>query len=166
LFRPAATQIKSGVGTTVPLFTEDDLLNILIALKKVYGVKRTYQLIGGNNIISTVDHFTRADVGSNARYRVFEQADQHEITMFVNVFDSSFGRVETMSSDFVNMSAAGVADDNQGYIFNTELWHMDILDGLHAMDLPDFGGGPNGYVKAVWALLCDNPKGNARIYNT
>lgn len=166
-FRTPAAAIKSGVGTSVPLFTEDDLVAILKALKKVYGAKRTYQLIGGNNVVDTIDHFTRADVGSNGRYRVWEDAEEHEISLMVNVFDSSFGRIETMSDDFTNVDlTTGAVDDNQAGIFNMELWHMDMFDALHAMDLPDFGGGPTGYAKCMYALLCDSPKGNGRIYNT
>jgi hypothetical protein len=47
-----------------------------------------------------------------------------------------------------------------------DLWHMDIFDALHAMDLPDLGGGPSGYAKVMWALLCDSPRGHGKIYNS
>lgn len=165
-FRPVSGAILSGKSFAGTRFTEDDLNGVLKALKGVYGGKRTYFGLGGNNAVDTVDHFTRTDVGTNSRYRVYEQADEHEITMTVSVFDSSFGRLEMQSDDFINTDANGNVDPETLLILNMELWHMDLFDALHAMDLPDFGGGPTGYVKCMWALLCDSPRGNGRIFNT
>jgi hypothetical protein len=165
LFRTPTGAILSGVGTTVPLFTEDELNGILKTLKAVYGGKRTYQLIAGNNVVDTIDHFTRVDV-ANSRYRVMEDATENEITMMCNVFESSFGRVEVHPSDFTKIDANGNPDANAAVLLNTELWHMDLFDSLHAMDLPDLGGGPTGYAKVMWALLCDSPRGNGKIFNT
>jgi hypothetical protein len=136
-------------------------------LKHVYGGKRTYQGIGGDNIIQTIDEMTRADLGTtNTRYRVTENASEHEITMMVNAFDCSFGRLELMASDFIKVDTNGDPDPEAMAILNMELWHMDQLIPLYAEDLPDLGGGPNGYVKESHALLCDSPKGNGKIYNT
>lgn len=165
LFRTLSGAILSGVGVTVPLFTEDQLNGILKTLKAVYGGKKTYQLIGGNNVVDTVDHFSRIDA-YQGRYKVLEDADTNEITMMVNVFDSSFGRVEIMSNDFMNVDANGNPDPNAAIIINPDLWHMDLFDALHSMDLPDLGGGPSGYAKVMWALMCDSPRGNGKIYNT
>jgi hypothetical protein len=162
LFRTLPGAILASDGGTVPLFTEDQLNGILKTLKGVYGGKRTYQLIGGNNVIDTVDHFTRID-NYQGRYKVLEDATENEITMMVNVFDTSFGRVEMHPSDFSNVDVNGNPDPNAGLILNMELWHMDLFDELHAMDLPDLGGGPNGYAKTMWALLCDSPRGNGKI---
>lgn len=165
LFRTLAGSILSGVGVTVPLFTEDQLNGILKTLKAVYGGKKTYQLIGGNNVVDTVDHFSRIDA-YQGRYKVLEDADTNEVTMMVNVFDSSFGRVEIMSNDFMNVDTNGNPDPNAAIIINPDLWHMDLFDSLHSMDLPDLGGGPSGFAKVMWALMCDSPRGNGKIYNT
>ena len=167
LFRTLTGAILSGVGTSVPLFTEDALNGVLKTLWGVYGSKRTYQLIGGTNVIDTIDHFTRVDAnGANSRYRVMEDADENEITLMCKVFDTSFGRVETMPSAFVNVDVNGNGDPNAAGIFNMELWHMDLFDALHTMDLPELGGGPSGYAKTMWANFCDSPRGNGKIYNT
>lgn len=166
-FRTPSAAIVSGKSYAGTKFTEDDLNGVLKALRKVYGGKRTYFCLGGANAIDTVDHFTRIDVGSNARYRVQENADSHEITMMVNVFESSFGRCEFMTDDFIKTSATtGLADDEAFLILNLDLWHIDMFDDLHSMDLPDLGGGPNGYAKAMFANVCDSPKGNGKIYNS
>lgn len=166
-FRTLTGAIVSGKSQGGTAFTEDDLNGVLKTLKSVYGGKRTYMTIGGNNAVDTIDHFTRTDVASNGRYRVWEDADEHEITLHVNVFDSSFGRCEVSSSDFINWNnSTKVPDPEMLLILNMDLWHMDLFDALHSMDLPDFGGGPNGYAKCMWGLLCDSPKGNGKIYNS
>jgi hypothetical protein len=166
-FRSLSGAIVSGKSFGGTKFTEDDLNGVLKVLYGVYGGKRTYAGIGGKNAIDTIDHFSRVDPGSNTRYKIEEMADEHEITMMVSVFDSSFGRLETTPDVFANTDATtGAGDDEWLGIFNMELWHMDLFDALHSMDLPDYGGGPNGYAKVMWALLCDSPKGNGKIYNS
>lgn len=160
--------VLSGVGTTVPLFTEKQFNGILKTLKGVYGGKRTYQVISGDSVVETIDNFSRIqDSSTNTRYHVNEMADTHEITLSVQVFDSSFGRAEIIPSQFVNVSATtGNGSLESALILNMALWEMDLLDGLHAMDLPPLGGGEAGYVKEMHALLCLNPKGNGKIYDT
>jgi hypothetical protein len=165
-FRSLSTAIVSGKSLGGGAFTEDDLNGMLKALKSVYGGKRTYQAFGGNNAVDTIDHFTRVDVGNNARYRVYEDADEHEITLMVDVFESSFGRVEMQSDDFIGIDANGNPDLEMLLVLNMDLFHMDLFDALHAMDLPDLGGGPIGYAKVMWALLCDSPRGQGKIYNS
>lgn len=165
-FRTLSGAIVSGKSFGGTKLTEDDLNGVLKVLKGVYGGKRTYFGLGGNNAIDTVDHFSRVDPGSNTRYKVNQDADEQEITLMVGVFDSSFGRVEFQSDDFINTDANGVVDLEMLGLFNMDLWHMDLFDALHAMDLPDLGGGPSGYAKVMYALLCDSPKGNGKIYNS
>lgn len=155
-------------ATTVPLFTEDELITALKSLTKVYGGKRTYQLIGGVNVTDTIDHFIAVSsaAGSTIR-RVNEDAEDYELTLMVKVYDCSFGRVEMQTDLFCNMASTDTAgNDNSGLILNLDLWHMDLFDALHTMDLPDLGGGPNGYAKAMWALLCDSPRGSGKIYTS
>lgn len=165
-FRTLSNASVSGKSFAGTRFTEDDLNGVLKTLKGAYGGKRTYMGLGGNNAVDTVDHFTRTDVSSAARYRVFEDADTHEITMMVSVFDSSFGRLEMQSDDFIAIDSNGDPDAEHLDILNPELWHLDLFDALHSTDLPDLGGGPNGQAKVMFALLCDSPKGNGRIYNS
>lgn len=166
-FQPPSAAILTGVGTTVPLFTEKQLNAILKALKGVYGGKRTYQGIAGDDAADTIDQFTRVNENStNVRYRVNENASAHEITLMVQVFESSFGRLEVTPTQFNKLTAAQAGDPDTLLVLNMALWEMDLFDALHAMDLTDNGGGPQGYVKEMHALLCLNPRGNGCIYNT
>lgn len=166
-FLTKAASVLSGVGTGSPLFTEAQFNGVLKSLKTVYGGKREYDMIAGNTVVETVDNFTRVQPNStNARYQVHEMADEHEITLMVQVFESSFGRCNVIPTEFNKITAAGDGDPTAALVLNRELWEVDFLDNLHAMDLPEEGGGPNGYVRAMLALLCLNPKGNGCIYNT
>lgn len=167
-FRPAAAQVKTGVGTTVPLFTEDALNAVCKALKKVYGGKRTFQMIAGDDVVETVDKFTRVNENTtNTRYRVTEMSTNHEITLMVQVFESSFARLEIIPGDFIKLvDSTGLGDPTAAAIVNQALWELQFLDALHSADLDDEGGGPSGYVKAMMALTCLNPKGNGAIYNS
>lgn len=165
-FRTLAGAIVSGKSFAGTKFTEDDLNGVLKVLKGVYGGKRTYVGLAGDNAADTIDHFSRVDPGSNTRYKVNENADEHEITMMVSVFDSSFGRLEVHPSSFSNVATDGTPDLEMLDILNMELWHMDMFDDLHAADLPDLAGGPSGYAKVMFALLCDSPRGNGKIFNS
>lgn len=164
-FRTLSTAIVSGKSFAGTKFTEDDLNGIFIALKGVYGGKRTYALLAGDNAANTIDHFTRTG-SANERYKVEEMAADHEITMMVSVFDTSFGRGEMHPSSFSKIDSSGNPDLEALAILNMDLFHMDIFDDLHTMDLPDLGGGPSGYAKVAFALLCDSPKGQGKIYNS
>lgn len=154
---------KSFAGTR---FTEDDLNGVLKTLRGVYGGKRTFMALGGANAIDTVDHFTRVEVSGATRYTVNEMADDHEITLMVNVFESSFGRVEFMTDDFVSTDSAGDADPEMLLLLNMDLFHIDMFDDLHSTELPDLGGGPSGQAKVMFANVCDSPKGLGKIYNS
>ena len=155
-------------ATAVPLFTEDELIGALKNLTRIYGGKRTYQLIGGVNVTDTVDHFLGVTAtGSTTVRRVNYDGVDQELSVMCKVYDCSFGRVEVQTDLFCNMSSTDtIGSDNSGVILNMDLWHMDLFDALHTMDLPDLGGGPNGYAKAMWALLCDSPRGNGKLYTS
>lgn len=166
-FLTPAGNILSGVGTTVPLFTEAQLNAILKSMQRVYGGKREYQCIAGDSVIETVDNFTRVNSSTtNVRYNVMQDADENEITLMVQIFESSFGKLNMLPTQFNKVDSAGVADPQTAYILNMELHEILFLDQLHAMDLIDEGGGPAGFVKAMFANICKNPKGAGKIYNT
>lgn len=161
--RPASAQVLSGV--TAP--TEAQVATVLTAVKRAYGGKRTFQALSGDTIINTYDNMTRIQPSStNQRYNVVQDADEHEITMMVKVFETSAARLELIPSQFLAVSDAGADDVYRQLILNMDLWELGFLDNLHTKDLDDEGGGPRGYAKAIWGLLCRNPKGNGMIYNT
>jgi hypothetical protein len=167
-FRPSTNVILSGVSG-VNAFTEVQLNAILRNLSKVYGGKRDYEMLAGDNFVETVDNFTRTNTASDqtkTRYQVHEMANTHEITLRVSVFDSSFGRVKVMPTQFNKLDSNGDGDPNTALILNMNLWQMLFLEQLHSVDQEENAGGQSGYAKAMFALLCLNPKGNGKMFNT
>lgn len=159
------SQLKTlGGAATTSNFTEDDLNLILQSLQRQHGGSREYQGIFGDALINVVDHFTRTQSSTtNQRYQVLEQADDHEITMMVKVFESSFGRVNFIPTQFNNVNSSGDPDASAGLILYMPLWYLDFLDQLHAVDGEEGAGGQSGYAKAMFANCCKSPKGNGKI---
>lgn len=166
LFRTPSGNILSGVGSPAS-FSEAQLYSVLQNLFAVYGGKKTYDCIAGQNIISVVDNFTRVQPSAvNNRYQVRQDADTLEINLEVHVFDCSFGKLNMLPTMFNNVNSSGIGDQNAALINNMDLWEMDFLDPLHAVDQEENSGGQSGYAKVMWALLNLNPKGSGKIYNT
>lgn len=153
-------------GGTPASFTEAQFNGVLKALSKVYGGKRDYQCIAGDNVCEVVDNFTRVNSSTtNVRYQVSETASSHTITLNVSIFDSTFGRAHMIPTQFNKLDSAGDGNPNAALILNMSLWQMLFLENLHSVDQEENAGGQSGYVKAMGALLCLNPKGNGAIYD-
>jgi len=178
-FRPPSTAVAGAAldaatdgptictGITGPnVLTESNLNTLLRNLSKIYGGKKEFTLLSGDNITQTVDNFTRLNPSATnaVRYNIVEDASKHTITLNVSVFDSSFGRCSVVPTQFNNVSAStGLGDPNTAYILNMSLWRLMFLENLHSVDQDENAGGMSGYVKAMFALLCLNPKGNGKI---
>lgn len=170
-YRPRATSatgsttvsaVKTGASSA---FTEDDLNYILQALQREHGPGKTYEAILGDVLIDKVDHFTRTGKeATQLRYTVNENASEHRITMMVKVFESSQGRCNFIPSQFLKVDSNGDPDRSCGLVLWTPHWHLDFLDNLHAVDGEETSGGRDGYAKAIFALLCDLPRGSGAIH--
>lgn len=165
-FLPAAGAILSGIGSPAA-FTEAQLNGVLKTIGRVYGGKQEMVCIAGDNVIEVVDNFTRVQPSAtNQRYVVSQDASEHEISLSVKVFDSSFVRLTMIPSQFLKVDVNGDCDPNAALILNMGLWENLFLTDLYAEDGPETAGGQTGYIKAVWANMCRNPKGNGKLYNT
>lgn len=165
----AVGQYASGIGP-VPV-TEDGLNTCMQALARVHGGKKEFQCIAGDSFIKAVDNFTRVNFSATQnRYQVREMAEEHQITLMVRTFDSSFGRVTLLPTQFNKVGGAGavnqLGDPYAALILNMDLWEIDFLENLHAEEELPGAGGKNGWVKAIYANLCKMPKGNGVIFNT
>ena len=169
-FRPASAQILSGIGTTVPLFTETEFNAVLKAIKQVYGEKKTFDCYAGDDVIETVDLFSRIveDVDNHTVVRtVDEPGGPHTISFYVTVYESSFARVNMINDQFVRFSSTTeTGETNAAALCNPELWELQWLEELASHDMPDEGGGPWGWIRGITGSMCKNPKGNGAIYNS
>ncbi len=170
-YRPLATSAVasttvSAVKTNVTAggYAEDDLNLQLQALQRQHGPGKTFEALLGDNIINKVDHFTRTNTSTtNARYVVNENAAEHQITMMVTLFASSQGRAHFIPSQFINVNSSGDGDPDAGLLLWLAHWHIDFLEDLHAVDGLETAGGRDGYGKAIFANLCDLPRGSGKM---
>lgn len=166
-FADTSTATILSAVTGVNVMTEPMLVAILRNLQKIHGGKQDYMVLSGDAITQTVDNFTRVNTSTtNIRYQVMEQASSHEITLSVTVFDSTFGRANIVPTQFNNVtSSTGLGDANVAYVLKMNLWQLLFLENLHSVDQDENAGGMSGYVKAMFALIGLNPKGNGKIFN-
>lgn len=165
-FLAPAAQRVTGVTTLTETGT-NSLNACLKSLKAQYGVAKEYEMILGNTYAENFDMFTRsgdAVAANEKRFRVMNTGGPVDISMVVNVFRSSFGRVNAHLSDFL-LVANGTGQADACLILNPKLWLLSFLDPLHSADDPEDAGGQTGYVKAVGGLFCRAPYGNAFIKN-
>ncbi len=62
-------------------------------------------------------------------------------------------------ADGANPSPVTAAQQNRGYVIDPDLVGISYMFGVEPQDLPDFGGGPNGYLRCSLTLECKNPLG-------
>lgn len=155
---PAAQDIDAGGG-----LTEDGLNGVLQSLFETHSAKKTYMGVFGPEVVEKIDNFTRLSGDtSNERYTLNDDVTRKTINLEVKVFNSSFGRVNVIPSVFLNRSGA-TFDTDAGLILDLSLLELQYMEGLHAVNMDDEGGGPRGYAKTIYTLMCKSPKGLGAI---
>lgn len=141
---------------------------ILKSMKQAYGYKVNATCFAGDDIIEMVDRFTRsAGTGTDTRYSVNENGRDHEISLYVTVFDSSFARVEMVPDQFVALNeATGLGDPKAAAIAVMEYWENQWLEEFVKGEDPDESKGKSGWVRGLVANVCRNPKGQAAILSS
>ncbi len=169
-FRVQDSDVLTHGASTGILFSEDQLYDQLKSLKTIHGGKRSFQLIGGNNVVSTIDHFSRivsssiiANPAAQQNYTVRQGADEMTIRMMVNLYETSFGRLDVMSTEFNQLSSSGVGDPNAGLVLFLELWYLDMLEDLAETEQWKNASGEGGVISCQWANICRSPRGNGKI---
>ena len=147
--------------------------SILKSIKQQYGRKVNLQCHAGDNIIETVDTFTRASgsidsnnvVRGDGRYKVEEMGNNHTITLMCSIFESSFARVTMIPNQFLLWNATTeTSNPNVCAFINREFWEVQWLEELVNRELDDRDGdGPSGWIRGKFGLLCSNPKGQGAI---
>lgn len=165
-YRTPTGNLLHGAFGSIPLFTENELNAVLKSLVSVYGDARTFQLLGGVDVIDTIDRFSRINESTtNARYHVNEPSGSKTITLEVSIFKSSFGRLEMQTELFARFGATDTSGNAKaGAIINKDLWELQFLEEMMASDERDQGGGPWGWMRCMFANMCRNPRGNGAIY--
>ena len=155
---PAKQDIDAGGD-----LTEAKLNGVLQSLFETHSAKKTYMGVFGPEVVEKIDNFTRLTGDqNNERYTLTDNMDKKTINLEVKVFNSSFGRVNVIPSVFLNHNGL-VGDVDAGLLLDLELLELQYMEPLHLRDLDDEGGGPRGYGKTIFSVMCKNPKGLAAI---
>jgi hypothetical protein len=161
-YRTPAAQDINADGS----LSEDDLNGVLQSLFETHSAKKTYMGVFGPEVVEKVDNFTRME-GSQGRerYTLNDDATKKTINLEVKVFNSSFGRVNVMPSVFLDRRGGSAFGTETGLILDLDLLELAYMEPLHVRNLDDEGGGPRGYAKCIYSLMCKNPKGLGAIDN-
>jgi len=152
---------------TPQLFTEDNFNKLGKNLQKLHGGKEPFQIIAGDNVVETVDHFSRVIANSlTTSYTVPHYGGDTEIMMMVNIYESSFWRCEIIPTQWNLVSAVGVGDPNTALILHMDLWYLDFLQDLDEVETYNNAGGQGGTFLADWVNMCLSPRGNGKITQT
>lgn len=152
-------------GATSPnLFTEDQFNKIGKNVGKIHGGKETFDMIAGDNVVETIDHFERVISSSTSTaYTVPHFGGEATITMMVNIYESSFWKVNVIGSQFVQCDSTGAGDPNAAAILKLDLWYLDHLQELTEVETYNNAGGEGGTFLTLWQNMCLSPRGNAKI---
>jgi hypothetical protein len=157
---PEAQDINAGGN-----LTENDLNGVLQSLYQTHSAKKTYMGVFGPEVVEKIDNFTRIEPESNTRrYTINDSAAAKTINLEIKIFNSSFGRVNVIPSVFLDHDGTNFKTE-AGLILDLDLLELQYMEGLHAVNMDDEGGGPRGYAKCIYSLCCKNPKGLAAIDN-
>lgn len=158
-YRTPAAQDIDAAGD----LTEGALNGVLQSLFETHSAKKTYMGVFGTEVVEKIDNFTRLTGDTNnERYTLTDNMDKKTINLEVKVFNSSFGRVNVIPSVFLNHNGT-VGDRDAGLILDLDLLELQYMEALHLRDLDDEGGGPRGYGKCIFSVMCKNPKGLGAI---
>jgi hypothetical protein len=161
-----AEQDIDAAGTGSPDMTETQLNGVLQSLFETHSAKKTYLGVFGPEAVEVIDNFTRIEGTTNTqRYTLNDDITKKTINLEVKIFNSSFGRVNIIPSVFLDRRGTSTFNTEAGLILDLSLLQLQYMEPLHAVTLDDEGGGPRGYAKTIYSLMCKNPKGLGAIDN-
>ena len=158
--------------SVAPLFNEKQLNAIGKNLSILYGMKKRFSCFAGANVVDTVDQISRIVHGANIANPEYYTVPSFNsgtktISLQVDVYESSFFRLDVIPDNFLNMTDGDeTGDPNAALILNMPLWYLDTLFALEVTERWKNAAGEGGAAIAEWANVCQSPRGNAKIVKT
>lgn len=153
-YRTPAASIH-GTGT----LTENAFNGLIASIFSQTGNVDALSLIAGTALRRVVSGFARADGNTSENvYHVNQMADDKQITLSVNTYDSDFGLISV-----VNGNPACMPDANRGYIINPNYIGVAELMSVGSTRVPNAGGGEKGFVDAAATLQVFSPLAHGQI---
>lgn len=163
-YRPGANQIISNAAVTD--HTDEDVRGVLQEMWSITGsVDSIHAWCTGDfkkQVTSWTLDFTPA--GTELPLRRFSQeAESHMITQRVDIFEGDFGKLILMPNTFINDT---IANKQDAYLTHMDKWAVKTQQGPGFDPLANAGGGKKGAIDAILALVCKNPKAEAKFVRT
>ncbi len=174
---PSAYYTPSGSldTTATASLTESAFNDVFTSIFTQVGGRRNYTLYAGPLLKRAISGFQRATGTSGAlkiTYMVTQDATEHQIDLNVTLYEGDFHTV-TVVPDLFNGVADGANPNTttsqqkaRGYVIDPELVGIGTQFGLESQELPDFGGGRNGYIRSCIVLMVKNPLGLGKFAAT
>lgn len=162
-----ATPAASIDTTATASLTESNFNDVFQSIFQQVGGRRNYTLYAGPSLKRAISNFQRAtgSAGQTKTYMVTQNADEHQIDLNVTLYEGDFHTV-TVVPDLFNGVLDGAAPSTttnqqkaRGYVIDPDLVGIGYMFGMESNELPDFGGGRNGYIRSCVTLMVRNPLG-------
>lgn len=169
-----ATPSASIDTTATASLAESNFNDVFQSIFQAVGGRRSYTLYAGPSLKRAISNFQRAtgSSGTTKTYQVTQDATEHQIDLNVTLYEGDFHTV-TVVPDLFNGLLDGAAPSTttnqqkaRGYVIDPELVGIGYMFGLESTELPDFGGGRNGYIRTSLTLMVKNPKGLGKFAAT
>lgn len=170
-FRTPSNNIDA---TATASLSESTFNGVFKSIFTQVGNRRGYTLFAGPSLKAAISNFQRAtgSTGTTKTYMVTQDADAHRIDLNVTIYEGDFNSV-TIIPDLFNGLADGAAPSTttnqqlaRGYVVDTELVGLGYMFGIESQELPDFGGGRNGFIRTSICLMVKNPLGLGKFAAT
>jgi len=157
---------SASIGTTSGL-TEATFNAVLQSRYLATGDRKKTILYAGTTLKQAVTNFVRAESASVGNtYRVQQMAESKTVTLSVNTYDSDWGMVDVIPDVFLGRTSAGAIDTtskSRGYLIDPDMVTIGFIENPTTFPLPDYGGGPRGYVRTIFTLAVKNPSAMAKF---
>lgn len=162
-----ATPSASIDTTATASLTESNFNDVFQSIFQQVGGRRSYTLYAGPALKRAISNFQRSTgtSGTTKTYQVTQGATEHQIDLNVTLYEGDFHTV-TVVPDLFNGVLDGAAPSTttnqqkaRGYVIDPDLVGIGYMFGMESNELPDFGGGRNGYIRSCVTLMVKNPLG-------
>lgn len=173
---PAAYATPAGsIDTTATAsLAESNFNDVFQSIFQQVGGRRNYTLFAGPSLKRGISNFQRVTgtSGTTKTYMVTQDATEHQIDLNVTIYEGDFVTV-TIVPDLFNGLLDGASPSTttnqqkaRGYVIDPELVGVGYQFGMESNELPDFGGGRNGYIRTAIVLMVKNPLGLGKFAAT
>jgi hypothetical protein len=154
-YRTPTASINSS-GTTL---TENVFNGLVASIFSQTGNVDALTLVAGTTLRRTISGFARSDGNTNENvYHVNQMADDKQVTLSVNTYDSDFGLISV-----VNGNPVCLPDSSRGYLINPNYIGVAELLSVGSTRVPNAGGGEKGFVDAALTLQVMSPLAHGKI---